>query len=354
MHRLLTVMLALPLGLILTSRDAGAQMRYPRGYGGYGMSQWGADPAAGYMAGLGSYARGRGVYALEKAKADALNLETMLKWNKALRARQLALREEQQKETAERDAERAARVEQREFASGTMLNDLLLQILDSDPGIVKSARARTPLSAAAIREIPFEWDSEAITLCINQLTGKDALPSLLMDERYAEERNALRAAVEPALKEDAKGNVSQATRKRITDAVTRFRAKFVKNASSFEVGYEDAQDYLTTLSSLSRLLNDPVMKTFLAQLNAGEERTVGDLVAFMNAFNLRFGAATTDRQIEIYRRLIPALKGIRDSAIAARTAPPTPDRTGERLKSAAKAAFKGMSWDELEAHARDQ
>ena len=62
------------------------------------MSQWGDDPAAGYMAGLGSFARGQGAYQLDKAKADAINVETMAKWNKALRARQPALREDKQKE----------------------------------------------------------------------------------------------------------------------------------------------------------------------------------------------------------------------------------------------------------------
>ena len=77
------------IGLSMVGSTARAQWMYPGGYGGYGMSRWGADPAAGYMAGLGSYARGQGVYALEKAKADAINVETMVKWNKALRARQL-------------------------------------------------------------------------------------------------------------------------------------------------------------------------------------------------------------------------------------------------------------------------
>jgi glycosyltransferase involved in cell wall biosynthesis len=58
------------------------------------------------MAGLGSYARGQGVYQLEKAKADAINVETMAKWNKALRARQLALREDKQREAAKQEAVR--------------------------------------------------------------------------------------------------------------------------------------------------------------------------------------------------------------------------------------------------------
>jgi hypothetical protein len=74
----------------------------------------------------------------------------------------------------------------------------------------------------------------------------------------------------------------------------------------------------------------------------------------MNAFNLRFGAAASDRQIQIYTRLVPALRGMRDAAVAAGATPSTPDRTGEGLRSAAKAAFKGMSWDDLEAHSRGQ
>src|SRR5262249_17394184 len=140
---------------------------------------------------------------------------------------------------------------------------------------------------------------------------------LLMDSTYDDTRNALRAAVAPALAEDTRGDVSPATRKRVVDAVAAFQAAFKKNASDFDPGYQDAKDYLTTLAGLSRLLNDSSLKAFLSQLDDGQERTVGDLVAFMNAFNLRFGPATSDRQIQIYSRLLPALKGIRDEAIAA-------------------------------------
>lgn len=340
--------------LIASSQGARAQMMYPGGYGGYGLSQWGADPAAGYMAGLGSYARGQGVYEVDKAKADTINLETMLKWNKALRARQKALREEHAKEAAQSAAARDARVARLDVQDGTTLNDLLLQILDSDPGAVKSAHTRTPLSPAAIREIPFEWDSEAITLCVDQMTGSDSLPDLLRGAAYADDRQALRTAVESALHEDAKGNVSPETRKLLVDAIGKFRADFVKNASNLDLGYQDAHDYLTTLASLSRLLNDPSMKAFLSQLDNGRQRTVGDLVAFMNAFNLRFGPATTDRQLGIYRTLVPPLRELRDVAVKSGSPPSTPDRTGEPLKTASKTAFKSMSWAHLEAHARGQ
>jgi hypothetical protein len=350
MRRRIALVIVLSIGLSLLASTASAQWMYPRGYGGYGMSQWGADPAAGYMAGLGAYARGQGVYALEKAKADAINVETMVKWNKALRARQLALREEKRQEAIKREAAREQTVEEMELRDGTTLNYLLLQIFDADPGMVKSGRVKTPISPAAIREIPFEWDSEAITVCLDQMTGQESLPPALMLPTYLDERNALHAAVQPALAEDAKGEVSVATRKHIDAAVSSFRAKFVKTTPDFDPGYQDGLAYFTTMASLSRLLNDPSMKAFLAQLDDNQERTVGDLVAFMNAYNLRFGPATSDRQIEIYSRLVPALTTIRDQPSVEKAAPSAPDRTGEGLKSAAKQAFKGMSWDELEAH----
>src|SRR5438045_222649 len=103
MRRCLSFVVGSLIGLSTVATSASAQWMYPGGYGGYGMSRWGADPAAGYMAGLGSYARGQGVYELEKAKADAINEETMVKWNKALRARQAALREEKRREEAKRE-----------------------------------------------------------------------------------------------------------------------------------------------------------------------------------------------------------------------------------------------------------
>ena len=123
----------------------------------------------------------------------------------------------------------------------------------------------------------------------------------------------------------------------------------MKNSADFEVGYNDALDYFTTMASLSRLLNDPSMKAFLEKLDKNEERTVGNLVAFMNSHNLRFGPATSDRQLEIYKTLIPILTAVRDQVKTAGYTPAAPDRSGEGLRAAAKDAFKPMTWDQLES-----
>ena len=316
------------------------------------MAGWGGDPAAAYMTGLGSYARGRGVYELDRAKAQAIKADTAIKWNKALRARQRALLEDQKKQEAEEEAKREEKLAQRSLVSGATLNALLDQIYDVDPGVGKAGRARAPISPSAIREIPFDWNSEAITACIDELTGTgSAIPPILMDAKYVDERNALHAAVEPALEEDARGPVSLETRKRIHTAVANLRNKFVKTAAEYEPGYQDGLNYLTTLASLNRMLNDPSMKQFLAELEDGKERTVGDLVTFMNAYNLRFGPATSDRQVEIYTRLVPLLMAIRDELNPERRTPSSLDKSGEGLRAAAKDAFKEMSWRDVEAHA---
>ena len=193
-----------------------------------------------------------------------------------------------------------------------------------------------------------------MTTCIDQMTGKESLPSLLMDPQYVDDRNALHAAVVAALDEDAKGTVSLATTKRINDAVASFRSKFMKNSADFDPGNQDCLDYFTTMASLTRLLNDPSMKAFLEKLDENKERTVGQLIGFMNSHNLRFGAATSDRQVEIYARLVPILTAIRDD-VKDDTVPPTPpDRSGAGLRSAAKQAFKPMTWSELERISRSQ
>ena len=364
MPHLVRIACAMVLGLTLMSQDAFARRYYPRGYGGYGWGGWGMgggggaiDPAAGYMAGLGSFARGQGVYEVEDAKAQAINFETMQKWNQELRVRQQQLQVEKRQVEAQRSAERDARVDRMELEDGTTLNNLLMKILDFDPTASRSSRARAPIGASAVREIPFEWNTEALTLCIDQLTARGALPEPLASDTYAAERTALGNAVDAALKEDAKGDVSASTMKRLTTAVANFRAKFVKLVPKSDPDYEDGDDYFSTLGSLSRMLHDPSMKKALGELDTMREISVGELIGFMHTYNLRFGPATTGRQVEIYTTLIALFKGVLNDVNAASAPPPPPppgivDKGGKGLQNAAKNAFKDMDWQQLDAQRR--
>ncbi|WP_435007195.1 hypothetical protein P12x_004549 [Tundrisphaera lichenicola] len=358
MRRFSLSMIGLAAALFLIPRVADAQYGFPRAYGGFGWGGFNAnqgnDPAAGYMAGLGAYARGQGVYEVEDAKAQSINADTMLKWNKALRARQSELRAEQQKADARKESERKARVARDYLEDGTTINNLLLPILEFDPGLKISSKVDTPLNPAVIREIPFEWDTEAITICIDQLTGQDSLPNALSSPQYAGERLALKTAVTAAIREDEKGNVSPQTKKSLDEAIGAFRAKFVQNTPEFDPSFNDSTNYFSTLASLTRLLNDPSMKKILGELEDGKPRTLGNLIAFMNSYNLRFGATTSPRQVEIYEQLIPALTAIRDRVTAEQAPLPSSDNKAGDLKSASHDIFRGMSWDDLQAHSKSQ
>jgi hypothetical protein len=350
--------LLIAFSLAALPQFADAQYAYPGGYGryGYGYGAGGVNiannPAAGFMAGLGTYARDKGVYQVENAQAQSINLDTMLKWNKALRARQSELRAQQQKDANRQEAERQNRVVRYDLESGTTLNNLLLQILQFDPSVVKSAQAKAQLTPAVLHEIPFEWDTEAITICLDQLTGKDSLPVALQNSRYLPQRSSMRSAIEAAIKEDSTGNVSDKTAKAASNAIDAFHDVFVKNTDELSPGFDEASSYFSTVAALVRLLNDPSMKKILASLDKDKPRSLGEVIAFMNAFNLRFGPATSPRQIAIYEQLAPALAALRDSIGSGQTPPTPPANGGEDLKSAAKGAFSGMKWDELQAHAQ--
>ena len=101
------------------------------------------------------------------------------------------------------------------------------------------------------------------------------------------------------------------------------------------------------------MLNDPSMKKILARLEDDKGATVGDLVAFMNAYNLRFGPATTDRQVAMYRDLLPILTSLRDS-INTDGASPTPARPhGRGPQVGGEGGVRGMDWSQIEAQRRN-
>jgi hypothetical protein len=360
MRHTIRIIGVLVLGVAALAQDALARWYYPPRYGGYGWGGWGTsatDPAAGYMAGLGAFARGQGVYELLNAQAQAMNFDTMKKWNEELRARQQALQEARRQADAARLAARDARVERMELEDGTTLNNLLMRIYGFDPTAARSSRAQAPLGAAAVREIPFEWNTEAISICINQLTAREALPPPLTGDSFAAERSALGKAVEAALQEDAKGDVTAPTMKRLASAIASFRSRFVQQVSRDDPDYTACNEYFNTLGSLSRLLHDPSMKKALGELESLRAISVGDLIVFMETYNLRFGPATTARQLEVYRTLVALFQGVLGELNPGQATPPPPapgigDKEGKGLQNAARNAFQGMDWQQLDAQGR--
>jgi hypothetical protein len=327
----------------LQNGEANAQYRrygYPGGYGGYGWSQWGQDPASGYMAGLGSYARGEGAYEVSDAQARSINLDTMLKYNKALRERQRELRKEKQAADAKKLARDNALAQQELIANGTSLNVLLDQILEFSAGGNKAYSANAPLSPALIREIPFEIQSESQTVCIAQMTGADGWPQELQDERLNAQRAAVAQAAEAIVAEDMKGNVSKDSIKKLNDAIAALRTEYEKKADTLTVEYAEAEAFLNTLNGLAGSLRNPMFDEIVAELAEYKEGDVGDLIGFMHAFNLRFAPAQSDDQKVIYQRLYPLFVNVlKDTGGTPEKFTDSKDATGKGFRDAAVSAF---------------
>ena len=180
--------------------------------------------------------------------------------------------------------------EARDVADGDALNVLLDVVLN--PATVSSSlrRITTPLKAELIQEIPFELASEGMTICLDQMTQQNEWPLALRVDAFASERDGLRQAISVALKEDEKGNLTPKTIENVQAAIDRLKFKFDKLVPQSEPDYVACRDTIKAMAGLTKMLYSPKMEQIIAELEDYQGTTLGDSLAFMQAFNLRFAA----------------------------------------------------------------
>ena len=64
------------------------------------------------------------------------------------------------------------------------------------------------------------------------------------------------------------------------------------------------------------------MKKALGELETLREISVGDLIAFMQTYNLRFGPATTGPQVQVYQNVATLLGGVLNDVNPSPSVPP--------------------------------
>lgn len=357
--RLRVVMSVLGLSLFAASQ-ANAQYAYPGGYGRWGWRGWGGgygmgvqDPASGYAAGLGQLARGQGEYLVDDAKARQLNVDSKIRWNKELQRLKLVKEADDKRAAAEKADINEVTNRERDVVQGIAANRLLDQILEGNTAEVIKYLNNTALSPKMIREIPFEVASEPISLCLQSLISGDNLPNALKSDLYADERSALHSAVVKALKEDTAGKISTETLNSVESSLKALRAKFEKNAPKYSLDYEAADRRLRSATTMARMMREPEYQNLLSKLETYEGTTVGDLVAFMSNFNLRFGKPTNNRQQEIFTQLTPILASVPVKAVNLTKPNISAAEASKALSNAAQEMFDGISWRDLDLHAED-
>jgi hypothetical protein len=371
---------------------AHAQYGYPGGYGGYGWGGWGSGSTVGgsLARGLGAFNMGRGAYNYDTAAANSINADTVMRWNEYLyQSQRVATRRYHAIQDAKHARAEQARdeiadrlrnhPETRDITNGDALN-VLLDVLTAPAAGSMAMRINSPIRHDVIPDIPFEVATEGVTVCLDQMTLNEQWPLALRVEAFKPEREALRKALQVALEEDEKGNIEPKTIENVQAAIDALRYKFDKTVPTTDPGYLDSRDMLKAIAGLTKLLYSPKIEQIIAELEDYQGTTLGDLLGFMQAFNLRFGPANSFRQRQIYFKLYGMLAeqangsgSLGSTAMAAGNAAKSAGRAvagagrqaidsaedlGNKavsgLKSAATDFFKGMDWNHLSGSASNK
>jgi hypothetical protein len=322
--------------------------------------------------GMGMFSMGRGMYNVGTAQANSIDATTVMRMNqfmyksqqnqlKKYVARKNKLSADNKKAYADLHDRLLNHPNQRDITDGDALDTLLDVLLNPSSADASLQQIKTPLRAELIRDIPFEVASEGLTLCLDRMTSDDQWPLAVRGDAFRPDRDAVRKAVSTALEEDEKGNLDPDTIKSVQTAIDQLRNKFEKDVPQDSPDYVTAHWALHAMNGLTKMLYSPAVDKVLAELEDYQGTTLGDLLSFMQAFNLRFAPANSYRQKEIYLKIYPMLAEQAGSSAGsaagsaagevssvATGAVDTVESEGTKvvdgLKSAAVDFFKGMKW----------
>jgi hypothetical protein len=291
-------------------------------YGGYGWGGWGgggASTVGGSIArGMGVYGAGLGQLRVDSAQAASINADTVMRVNNALYYGQMqnnynaALHRQQKLQRINKaQADIYTRMRdtpnEHDITNGDALNVQLDLLLNPKVYSAVLQSIRTPISKDMIKEIPFEYASEGVTVCLNELTLDENLPPALREDVYKPYIADFHKAMDVALDEDIKGDLKPSTNKTAAAALSRLKAAFDKNVPNTDPDYYPTANFLKGMAGMVRMLHKPDVEEVIAGLEKAPNTNLGELLGFMHAYSLRFGPAETAEQKQIYQDLYPIL-----------------------------------------------
>jgi hypothetical protein len=356
--------LAIAASLWLIASPAWAQPIYGGmhggGYWGGGGGGAGSTVQGSEMQGMGLLAAGAGQYNVQTAQANAINANTAMQFNQYMYEASKESNRNYHAKLAKdktRSEKGAKAVHDRlrdhpndvDISRGDALNVAMVEL--SDPKIFKQtlyAAGKVKVGGEAIRDIPFQYASAAISISVHQLTQGGAPPILKNGEQFAPDRTALRAIAAELRKEgDETGTHKPETIQKAKDQILATKAKVESTLVKGSADREAADKYLKALYGFAKMLETPAVNLLLAGVEKHPDASLGQLIQFMTTFNLRFGAAETARQKEVYRQLYPLLVKVRDQVVPAPGSSPA-DQPPTVGQDAPIAAFDKMTYDQID------
>jgi hypothetical protein len=307
---------------------------------------------------MGAFAAGAGYYNQATAVANSIDADTLMRWNnweyqcqlennRNERARIAARAESVNKTREEVEKRLRNNPEPRDVYNGNALNLAVEEI--TDPRVYTSylPSAKTKIPGESVRSIPFQYAPGAITVSIHRLTQQPP-PKALLVPAFDADRAALREIRQEVRKQIDEGKIpDQALIDKALAMVNAAEVKLDGMLPKFSPDRVEADRYLKALHGLIAMLQTPALDVLMSGLEKRPEVSVGELLNFMNAFNFRFGAASTPNQRLIYDSLFSTLKKMRDEAAPALAKADLPKTTGNE----AGEFFKGMDYKDLQKKA---
>jgi hypothetical protein len=205
---------------------------------------------------------------------------------------------------------------QHEIENGDALNAAVMDLSDPRLGSTASRAANANVPASLIAEVPFQNASERVTFVLDKLRGASKWPRAFETPRFAKDKDLYNVIVERIRKEDMEGDVSAKTITQAKTLVASLRGKLMAQPLEDEDDQKAALNFINASTALVGLLDKPDIRPALAQLKQVKDTSLGNLLGFMHAFNLRFGAAETQKQKLAYQQLYGILDQTRDQILA--------------------------------------
>ncbi len=198
---------------------------------------------------------------------------------------------------------------------GDAINAAINQLTDPTVSSAALRLATAPIDASVIQDIAFRNASEGVTIVLSQIRAVTKWPRALDLERFADQKKDFESIVDRAIKEDEEGEISSDTLKNAHALVSVIRGKLAAEPLEEAKARDDATKFVKTLAGVIRLLERPDTTEAFNQLRTVKTTQLGNLIAFMEIYNLRFGQATTPRQRAIYRDLFTQIDAVRDQVV---------------------------------------